>query len=128
MAQWKRAGLITQRSVDRDYLVLRSTSLSKKKQLCLKNLLIIGNSELRLGKILQTTRDEMLVLDNPLSPESGSSSRPIVIDSSSEQESLNPVTTVYQQPTEQPVLERSMALQNLIEDDIELDILEMNSF
>ena len=100
----------------------------KKKQLCLKNLLIIGNSELRLGKILQTTRDEMLVLDNPLSPESGSSSRPIVIDSSSEQESLNPVTTVYQQPTEQPVLERSMALQNLIEDDIELDILEMNSF
>ena len=71
---------------------------------------------------------EMLVLDNPLSPESGSSSRPIVIDSSSEQESLNPVTTVYQQPTEQPVLERSMALQNLIEHDIELDILKMNSF
>ena len=71
---------------------------------------------------------EMLVLDNPLSPESGSSSRPIVIDSSSEQESLNPVTTVYQQPAEQPVLERSMALQNLIEHDIELDILKMNSF
>ena len=71
---------------------------------------------------------EMLVLDNPLSPDSGSSSRPIVIDSSSEQESLNPVTTVYQQPTEQPVLERSMALQNLIEHDIELDILKMNSF
>ena len=70
---------------------------------------------------------EMLVLDNPLSPESGSSSRPIVIDSSSEQESLNPVTTVYQQPTKQPVLERSMNLQNLIEHDIELDILKMNS-
>ena len=70
---------------------------------------------------------ELLVLDNPLSPESGSSSRPIVIDSSSEQESLNPVTTVYQQPTKQPVHERSMTLQNLIEHDIELDILKMNS-
>ena len=36
---------------------------------------------------------EMLVLDNSLSPDSGSQSRPIVIDSSSEQESLDPVTT-----------------------------------
>ena len=70
---------------------------------------------------------EMLVLDNPLSPDSGSSARPIVIDSSSEQESLNPVTTVYQQPTKQPVLERPMTRQNLIEHDIELDILKMNS-
>ena len=47
------------------------------------------------------------VPDNPTSPQSGSSSRPIVIDSGSVQENVDPVTPVSRRPTEPPVFERA---------------------
>ena len=50
---------------------------------------------------------EMPVPDNPTSPQSGSSSRPIVIDSGSVQENVDPVTPVSRRPTEPPVFERA---------------------
>ena len=50
---------------------------------------------------------EMPAPDNPTSPQSGSSSRPIVIDSGSVQENVDPVTPVSRRPTEPPVFERA---------------------
>ena len=54
---------------------------------------------------LEVISESMPVPDNPTSPQSGSSSRPIVIDSGSVQE--NAVTPVSRRPTEPPVFERA---------------------
>ena len=56
---------------------------------------------------LEVISESMPVPDNPTSPQSGSSSRPIVIDSGSVQENVDPVTPVSRRPTEPPVFERA---------------------
>ena len=56
---------------------------------------------------------EMPLPDNPTSPQSGSSSRPIVIDSGSVQENVDPVTPVSRRPTEPPVSREQENLEDL---------------